>query len=98
MLQVCNYVWKTEYDGLDDRDVQDPFCKEGTFEVIIGIDREAPIILNTMYLDWQKDKSPPFYLSLGMNGLRLNNFMLDSGAFVNFMSLKVMEQVGLKTT
>jgi hypothetical protein len=48
-----------------------------------------------MYLDWQKDNSPPFYLSLGMNGPRLNNGMLDSGASVNVMSLKVMEQLGL---
>jgi hypothetical protein len=33
-----------------------------------------------------------------MNGLRLNNCMLDSGASTNVMSLKVMEQLGLKTT
>jgi hypothetical protein len=59
---------------------------------------DPPIILNTTYLDWQKDKNPPFYLSLGMNGLRLNNCMLDSEASANFISLKVMEQLGLKTT
>jgi hypothetical protein len=57
-----------------------------------------PIILNTMYLDRKKDNNPPFYLSLGMNGLRLNNCMLDSGASTNVMSLKVMEQLGLKMT
>jgi hypothetical protein len=50
-----------------------------------------------MYLDPQKDNNPPFYLSLGMNDLCLNNCMLDFGALVNVMSLKVMEQVGLKT-
>jgi hypothetical protein len=59
---------------------------------------DPPIILNTMYLDRPRDKNPPFYLSLGMNGLRLNNCMLDSGASTNVMSLKVMEQLGLKTT
>jgi hypothetical protein len=59
---------------------------------------DPPIILNTMYLDRQRDMNPPFYLSLGMNGLRLNNCMLDSGASTNVMSLKVMEQLGLKTT
>jgi len=59
---------------------------------------DPPIILNTIYLDWTKDKNPPFYISLSMNGLYLNNFMLDSGASTNFMSLKVMKQLGLKTT
>jgi hypothetical protein len=50
-----------------------------------------PVILNTMCLDFPKDKNPPFYLSLGMNGLFLNNYMLDSRASTNFMSLKVMK-------
>jgi hypothetical protein len=44
------------------------------------------------------EKNHPFYLSLGMNGLHLNNWMLDSGALTNVMSLKVMKQLGLKTT
>jgi hypothetical protein len=57
-----------------------------------------PIILNTMYLDQPRDKYPPFYISLGMNGLRLNNCMLDSGASTNVISLKVMKKLGLKTT
>jgi hypothetical protein len=62
-------------------------------------EKEDPLtILNTMYLDRQRDKNPPFYLSLGMNGLHLNNYMLDFGASTNVMSLKVMEQLGLKTT
>jgi len=52
---------------------------------------DPPIILNTVYLDRQKDNNPPFYLSLGINGLHLNNCMLDSGASANVMSLKVME-------
>jgi hypothetical protein len=59
---------------------------------------DPPIILDTMYIDRKKDKSPPFYLSLGMNGLHSKNCMLDSGASTNVMSLKVMEQLGLKTT
>jgi hypothetical protein len=57
-----------------------------------------PIILNTMYLDRPRDMNPPLYLSLGMNGLHLNNHVLDSEASTNVMSLKVMEQLGLKTT
>jgi hypothetical protein len=59
---------------------------------------DPPIILNTMYLDRQKDNNPPFYLSLGMNGLYLNNCMIDSGALENLMSLKVMEELDLKMT
>jgi hypothetical protein len=65
----------------------------------VPIEREdPPIMLNTMYLDWPRDKNPPFYLSLGMKDLRLNNCMLDSGASTNGISLKVMKQLGLKTT
>jgi hypothetical protein len=33
-----------------------------------------------------------------MNGLCLKNYMLDSRASTNVISLKVMEQLGLKTT
>jgi hypothetical protein len=51
-----------------------------------------------MYLDRKKDNNHPFYLSLGMNVFYLNNCMLDSRASANAMSLKVMEQIGLKTT
>lgn len=58
---------------------------------------DPPIILNTMYLNQKKDNNPPFYLSMGMNGLHLKNYMLDSGASINVISLKVMEQIGLKT-
>jgi hypothetical protein len=59
---------------------------------------DPPIILNTMYLDWKNDNNPTFYLPLGMNDLCLNNCMLDSRASENVMSLKVMEQLGLKMT
>jgi hypothetical protein len=33
-----------------------------------------------------------------MNGLCLNNYMLDLGASTNVISLKVLKQLGLKTT
>jgi hypothetical protein len=56
------------------------------------------VILNTMYHGQQREDNPPFYLSLGVNGLRLNNCMLDFGASTNAMSLKVMKQLGLNTT
>jgi hypothetical protein len=60
--------------------------------------KDPSIVLNTMYLDRPRDKNPPFYLSLGMKDLCLNNYMLYSGASTNVMSLKVMKQLGLKTT
>jgi hypothetical protein len=59
---------------------------------------DPPIMLNTMYLYQPKDKNLPFYLSLGLNGLHLNNYMLESGALENVISLKVMKQLFLKTT
>ena len=59
---------------------------------------DPPIILNIMYLDQPRDKNPPFYLSLGMNGICLNNCMIDSGASTIVMSLKVMKHLGLKTS
>jgi hypothetical protein len=55
-------------------------------------EKEDPlIILSTIYLDRKRDINPSFYLSLGINGLCLNNCILDFGASTNFMSLKVME-------
>jgi hypothetical protein len=47
---------------------------------------DPPIMLNTMYLDRPRDKNPPFYLSLGMNDLLLNNCMLDSRDSANIIS------------
>jgi hypothetical protein len=55
-------------------------------------------MLNTMYLNWPRDKNSPFYLSLGVNDLCLNNCMLDSWASTNSISLKGMKQLNLKTT
>jgi hypothetical protein len=46
----------------------------------------------------QYDEHPPFFMTLLINNKCLNNYMLDSGAGANMMSLKVMEQLGLKVT
>jgi hypothetical protein len=59
--------------------------------------RDPLVILNTMYHGKQREENPPFYLYLGVNGLHLNNCMLDFEASTNVMSLKVMKQLGLKT-
>ena len=57
-----------------------PFVKREILRILrVPTKKEdPPIILNTMYLDMPRDKSPPFYISLGMNGPFLNNYMLDS--------------------
>jgi hypothetical protein len=60
--------------------------------------RDPPVILNTMYHGNQGEESPPFYLSLGINGFHLDNCMIDYGASTNVMSIKVLKQLGLKTT
>jgi hypothetical protein len=77
-----------------------PYVKREVLRIlrVLAEKEDPPIVLNTMYLDRPKDKNPPFYLSLGMNGLCLNNCMLDSRASANVISLKVMKQLGLKTT
>jgi hypothetical protein len=59
---------------------------------------DPPVILNTMYYGNRREDNPPFYLSLDINGFRLNNCMLNSGASANVMPLKVMRQIGLRTT
>jgi hypothetical protein len=42
--------------------------------------------------------NPPFFMTLAMNNKYLNNCMLDTGVGANMMSLKVMQQMGLKVT
>jgi hypothetical protein len=77
-----------------------PFVKKEFLKVLqVPTEKDyPPIILNTMCLDHPRDKNAPFYLSLGMNRLRLNNCMLVSWASINVISSKVMKQLGLKTT
>ena len=40
----------------------------------------------------------PFFMSLQINGLILRNFMLDSSASTNIMTLEVMNQLALQIT
>jgi len=68
---------------------------------VLKVPNEAgyPLVtVNTMYHGKQRDENPPFYISLSVNGLQLNNCMLDSMASTNVMSLNFIEQIGLKTT
>jgi hypothetical protein len=59
---------------------------------------DPPIILQVDHFRVQYDEHPPFFTTLLMNNKCLNNCMLDSGAGANMMSLKVMQQLGLKVT
>jgi len=59
---------------------------------------DPPIMLQADHFRVQYDEHPPFFMTLIMNNKSLNNCMLDSGISANMMSLKVMQQVGLKVT
>jgi hypothetical protein len=61
-----------------------PSVKREILKILqVPAEEHPPIMLNTMYLDRPRDKNPPFYLSLGMNDLHLNKYMLDSGVSTN---------------
>lgn len=51
-----------------------------------------------MYFDKRNGGHEPFLLSLVIDRLILHNCMLDSGAFANFMVLKVVHQLELDIT
>jgi len=65
----------------------------------VPVESEDPlVILKTMYHRWKRDANPPFCISFGVNGLHLKNYMMDSEASTNVMSLKVMKHLVLNTT
>jgi hypothetical protein len=59
---------------------------------------DPPIMLQANHFRVQCDEHPPFFMTLIMNIKSLSNCMLDSGVGANMLSLKVMQQVGLKVT
>jgi hypothetical protein len=59
---------------------------------------DPPIMLQADHFRAQYDEHPPFFMTLIMNNKSLKYCMLDLGAGANMMSLKVMQQVGLKVT
>ena len=58
-----------------------------------NFNEDVPIILQSR--DPNKEDHPTFYISLIANNKLLHNCMLDSGASLNIMTRKVMEQMGL---
>jgi hypothetical protein len=59
---------------------------------------DPPIMLQANHFRIHYGDNPPFFMTLEMNNKYLNNCMLDTGAGANMMSLKVMQQMGLKVT
>ena len=59
---------------------------------------DPPIMLQADHFRIQYGEHPPFSMTLLMNNKWLNNCMLDLGVGANMMSLKVMQQLGLKVT
>jgi hypothetical protein len=59
---------------------------------------DPPIMLQADHFRVQYDEHSPFFMTLLMSNKSLNNCMLDSGVGANMMSLKVMQQLGLKVT
>jgi hypothetical protein len=57
-----------------------------------------PIMLQANHFRIHYSENPPFFMTLAMNNKYLNNCMLDTGVGANMMSLKVMQQMGLKVT
>jgi hypothetical protein len=56
------------------------------------------IVLNTLCNVYREEESLPFYISLWINGLHLDNYMLDFGSSINVMPLKVIKQLGFQVT
>ena len=57
---------------------------------------DMPIVLHSV--DPRREDHPPFYVSLIVDNLLLHNCMLDSGASLNAITRKVMEQLNLRIT
>jgi hypothetical protein len=77
-----------------------PFVKECFDNFFQGSDgpMDPAIMLQADHFRVQYDEHPPFFMTLIMNNKNLNNCMLDTGVSANMMSLKVMQQLGLKVT
>ena len=79
-------------------EIKIPSIKEcfDTFFLGSGEPMDPPIMLQDDHFRVQYGEDPPFFMTLTMNNKYLNNCMLYTGAGANMMSLKVMQQMGLK--
>lgn len=69
--------------------VHSPVCEKMHEITAIQIDDHVPLL---------EVKPEPFYISLFINGHRLNNCIIDSGAFDNIMPSAVAKALGLSLT
>jgi hypothetical protein len=81
-------------------EIKIPSIKEYFDTFFMGSDEpmDPLIMLQADHFKVQYGENPPFFMTLAMNDKSLNNCMLDMGVGANMMSLKVMQQVGLKVT
>jgi hypothetical protein len=56
---------------------------------------DPPININSQHSDGRVRKTPPFYVTLVMNGFRVNNCIIDLGASTTVMPINVFKQLGL---
>jgi hypothetical protein len=77
-----------------------PSIKERFDTFFSGSDEpmDPPIMLQVDHFRVQYGENPPFFMTLTMNDKNINNCMLETGVGANMMSLKVMQQLGLKVT
>lgn len=61
-----------------------------------GITSQIPPIYLDSSVNASLENIDPFFLSVLVNGMKLRNCMIDSGASNTVMSLKIMESLGLK--
>jgi hypothetical protein len=59
---------------------------------------EPPILLQASHFVKTKEEQALFFISLEINDLCLHNCMLEYEASINIISLKVMNQLGMKIT
>jgi hypothetical protein len=59
---------------------------------------DPPIMLQENHFRIHYSANPPLFMTLAMNNKYLNNCMLDTSVGANMMSLKFMQQTGLKVT
>jgi hypothetical protein len=60
--------------------------------------KDPPVILKVVHYDGRNGGNEPFFISLVVNNLLLHNCMLDTRDSTIVMSLKDMDQLGLKIT
>ena len=78
--------------------IKPPSQREKNLKFVEGpkeVNEDCPILLQEMDQGKGNGSHSPFYISLMVNGLLLNNCMLDPRASADVMPPKVMQYIGL---